>query len=171
MPRARRPRPIPPSAADLDGFSAGLSVRLSRERAGGSPRADLEEALARADRARARGEVAEALDRMEAVEAALDSGSPAEVELQEFPRGLVGYTPRGERGAPLEPEDSPLAHRYQLLGRLADLVALSAEERGSLILGLRRAERALAENDPARAKAELDAVQVRIEQAQRRPPA
>ncbi|MGI0053754.1 MAG: hypothetical protein ACRECR_05825, partial [Thermoplasmata archaeon] len=52
--------------------------------------------------------------------------SRGESELAEFPRGLVGYVPRGDRGDP--PGEDPLANRIELLGRLLPLARLGVAD-------------------------------------------
>ncbi|MCI4319627.1 MAG: hypothetical protein L3K23_05815 [Thermoplasmata archaeon] len=118
--RVRRRRGSTTSAADLEGLHAGLNHRLASAPRGKSR----DEASALAEKGRGaleRGEWVEAREALLAAHERLDAEEP-ESELREFPRGLVGYVPRGDRGVPVGPEEDSVANRLRLALRLAAVV-------------------------------------------------
>jgi hypothetical protein len=174
MPRAPPPAPERarrPAVAEVEGFLAGLTEALARLRRAGAPRPELEQSLAEAAAELRRGRAREALAGLVRVDEALRAAEE-ESELTEFPRGLVGYVPRGARGAPLPPEEEPLAHRRRLVLHLAELVELPPSEHAQVIAELALAEQEIARGERARAKERIDAVHQRIEEAgaRQRPP-
>lgn len=161
--------PVPRTRFDrheLEGFLAGTRHALALARRDGRPRPELESVLTEAAGRLARGDLAAAAERVGAVDAVL-RGERAESELTEFPRGLIGYVPRGDPGVPRTDEEDPLANRIRLLARLADVAALGASELEAARGELRAAEAALRGGDRAAARRAADAAHRIIEGAAR----
>jgi hypothetical protein len=155
MPTARH-------AAELEGYLEGVARRLAERRRDGTPSPELEARWAEA-KATFRRRDGEATDRiLRGIDAELDA-LHVEQELTEIPRGLVGYTPKGDRGAPPGPEEEPLANRLRLLVRLAALRQASGHDVGAALAGLARAQAAYAAGDRVLARREADDAHRRLE--------
>jgi hypothetical protein len=105
------------SVADLEGLLAGVTHRLATVPAGERHLAAA--GLAEEGRGALRaGRRAEALATLLRAHEILDAEEPEE-ELREFPRGLIAYLPRGDRGVPVGPEEDAVSNRLRLALRLA----------------------------------------------------
>ncbi|HEV2317675.1 MAG TPA: hypothetical protein VGV89_08905 [Thermoplasmata archaeon] len=135
---------------------------MRRLREQGSPEARLESQLETVRRMLRSGDLRAAAEGLTSVDEEL-ARRRGESELTEFPRGLVGYVPIGDRGRPLEPEDEAIAHRRRLVLHLTDLTPLAPEERQGILSTLREAERAIEARDRTRAKRLVDEAHTRLE--------
>jgi hypothetical protein len=159
--RARAPRRSAPYT-ELQGHLAGLEHALELARRSGEANPTLASALVGARAALARGERREAERLLEEVARALEAGQQ-ESELTEFPRGLVDYVPKGERGRPPSEEEDALQNRQRLVLHLADLAPLLPEERAAVQRDLEEARAALARPDRNRARELIDRAHRRVE--------
>lgn len=112
---------------DLEGYLVGVSRRLEERTAAHGPDPALVEELAAARKALHAGRLSEADRKLRALDARLDADRP-EVEMQDHPRGLIGYVPKGDRGVPPTAEEEPLANRIRLIGRLATVRAAEGRD-------------------------------------------
>lgn len=167
MPPDRRPPSRSRAPEELDGFLAGLRHALDRRRAEGRDDPVAEDGWERARRAIELGDRTAAARYLTEVDDRLRADRE-ESELTEFPRGLVGYVPKGDRGAPVPPEEEPLEQRRRLVLRLADLVELSPPDRARVESDLARAERALARGDRREAKRTIDEAHALVESSTER---
>ncbi|MCI4368157.1 MAG: hypothetical protein L3K09_01145 [Thermoplasmata archaeon] len=139
MPARRRSR------EELSGLLEGVRHRLAEfERRSGTASAD-RKVLGEARRSIEHGRLEEA----EAALIALDRRIPREeeVELMQKPRGLVGYVPRGSKGAPPAREEEPLSNRMTLLQRIYALQQSRGHDVEPLLPDLHAAERAYARGE------------------------
>lgn len=160
----RRPsrRGAPPSREEVEGFLAGVSHRVAR--ASGPEARALAEELERARAAWVAGRWDEAEQRLSAIEEQMDA-KVGEPELNEFPRGLVGYVPRGDRGIPTPVDDDPLANRLLLVRRLRDVVLAAGRPVDAADRLLTGAETALSAGDRAEARRRVDSAHALLEAA------
>jgi hypothetical protein len=151
---------------ELTGFLEGVRVRLLERRREGSPLPDLERRLASAEAAIVARKLPEAEQILLTISDQLDRDEP-EPELSEFPRGLLRYEARGDRGVPTPEEEEPVANRLTLMEKLltvaggegidvTDLRVALVMARADYVGGERRraketGERVLAELDLRRA--------------------
>ena len=105
---------------DLEGYFVGVGRRIAERRTEGELDASFNAELAKARAALNGGRLEEADRILRALDARLDVLTP-EMEMLDRPRGLVGYTPIGDRGVPPSIEEEPLANRIRLVARLASL--------------------------------------------------
>ncbi len=155
-----RPRPVRP--AEVEGFLEGVRHRLKRRREAGTPDVDAERLFEEAQAATRRGDWPLAEERLHAADARLDAAEP-ERALSEWPRGLVGYVPRGEVGVPPEREEEPIANRLLLVHRLLEVRRSEGWNVEALYRLLAAAEEAYRAGDRARARALGDEVHRRLE--------
>jgi hypothetical protein len=126
------------SVADLEGLLAGLTHRLSSVPSG--PGHATVVRLAEEGRVAMRqGKRADALAVLLRAHEILDSEEP-EQELREFPRGLIAYLPRGDRGVPAGPDEDAVANRLRLALRLAAVRRRDGVDTGPIEERLREAE-------------------------------
>ena len=151
----RRPSDAPPERDDLEGYFVGVARRVEERRAEAplEPAVDTELKAARA--ALDAGRLAEADERLRALDGLLDARTP-EMEMLDRPRGLVGYVPLGDRGVPPESEEEPLANRIRLVGRLASLRASEGTDVREARRELARAQAAYDAGDRPAARAAVD---------------
>ncbi len=156
MPRTERGDPgRRPSAAEVEGFLAGVEHDLAQLRTEGTPDLESEGELARArdllrkgERGPAAGAAARIDDRLRA--------RRGESELTEFPRNLIAYVPRGDPGNPPGPEEDPLRNRHRLVLRLADLTPVPPADRERALRELTAAGADLARGDRRSARRRID---------------
>ena len=137
---------------ELEGYLVGVARRLEELEVAEPP---LTAALAEARRSLRAGRLADADRQLRAIDAALDRRRP-EMEMLDRPRGLVGYTPKGDRGVPPGPEEEPLQNRLRLVGRLASLREAEGHEVGEARRLLTEAQRAYDAGDRATARRRVD---------------
>jgi hypothetical protein len=158
--RPRRPRSSPAARDEIEGFLEGVTLRLDQ-----SPREEQARhraALTEAQHLLHRGRLVEAEALLVAVDAALESAE-GEPELSEFPRGLVGYVPTGDRGHPTPEDEEPTANRIRLVARLIEVRRADGREVEGWVAALRAAQGAYAEGDRPRARRLCDAVLREVE--------
>lgn len=109
-----------PRADELGGFLDGLRHRLRRREEAGRPNGEAARALADGERALRGRDLAAAERSLLRADRILDEGE-SEMELIEYPRGLVGYVPTGGKGSPPELDEEPLWNRLLLIQRLVEL--------------------------------------------------
>jgi hypothetical protein len=149
---------------EVEGYLAGMAHALEARRRSGTPDPRGEAELRSARRALAEGAPDRAAALLEAIDERLRAAE-GEPELSEIPRDLVGYTPRGDRGRALAPDEEPLAHRRLLILRLVEVTQLPATERERALQELGAAERALAAGDRSTARRAIDAAHRRLERS------
>lgn len=155
--RARRSgAPIDPD--ELAGYLEGVRHRVAE--ASPDRRPSWQRQLRAAEAAFARGDRAEAEERLAALD---DQMVGEEPELSEFPRGLVGYLPVGEIGGPRPEEEDPLPNRLSLLGRLAMVEQSRGRDVGAVLARLTEAHRALSAGDRGGARRIADEVLTELE--------
>ncbi len=155
--RARRSgAPIDPD--ELAGYLEGVRHRVAE--ASPDRRPSWQRQLRAAEAAFARGDRAEAEERLAALD---DQMVGEEPELSEFPRDLVGYLPVGEIGGPRPEEEDPLPNRLSLLGRLAMVEQSRGRDVGAVLARLTEAHRALSAGDRAGARRIADEVLTELE--------
>ncbi|MCI4330320.1 MAG: hypothetical protein L3K19_00530 [Thermoplasmata archaeon] len=170
MPTRRNPSAPsdePPSGGPLTedalhGYLSGVRHRLA---AGGIPepiRASVAERLATAEKALERGALPDAERALLDADAQLDRLGE-ETELTEFPRGLVGYVPRGARGSPPPREEEPLANRMLIVERLWEVRRSDGYDVQPLLPALHEAEAAYRAGDRGRARRLVDQVHTALE--------
>lgn len=128
-----------PNDDEIEGFLAGVAHRIASVPE--PERSVLAADLERAHAARARGDLSSAETVLLALERRMDE-IEGEPELAEFPRGLVGYVPIGDKGHATPVEEDPLSNRILLIERLCDVRASSGRdvaEAGTLLIEARRA--------------------------------
>ena len=145
-----------PDRDELEGYLVGVGRRLEEVRSAGQPDPDLEATLRKARVAVHANALDEADRLLRSIDAALDARRP-EMEMLDRPRGLVGYTPIGDRGVPPGPEEEPLANRMRLVARLASLRESEGRDVGTARRHLREADAAYRAGDLAVARRCLDA--------------
>ncbi|MCI4360449.1 MAG: hypothetical protein L3J91_01980 [Thermoplasmata archaeon] len=118
--------------------------------------------LAEAKRLLVSGRLAEAEATLVAIDAALEHAE-GEPELSDFPRGLVGYIPTGDRGHPTTDEEEPMANRIRLVARLIEVRRSEGRDVEAWIAALRAAQSAYLDGDRARARRLCDAVLSQVE--------
>ena len=158
MPRDRAPCGRPPTAEDLEGFLAGLRALAESRRRAGEPDATASPRLEEGARLLALGRLAEAEAALRSAEERFAERTP-EVELVEFPRGLVGYVPAGQRGAPPEREEDQLSNRLLLVQRLVTVRRREGGQVDELVARLNEAESAYLRGERTRARRLVDSVQ------------
>jgi hypothetical protein len=153
--RRREPTPragtSPSDSDELTGFLEGVRVRLLERRREGSPLPDLEQRLASAERAIVARNLPEAERILLEVSDRLDRDEP-EPELNEFPRGLLRYEARGERGIPTPEEEEPVGNRLTLVEKLLTVAAAEGVDVAELRVALVAARADYADGDRRRAK-------------------
>jgi hypothetical protein len=161
----RRRRGTTTSPPELEGLLAGLTHRLAVAPAGKAH----EQAAALAATGRAaldRGQWVEAREALLAAHERLDVEEP-ESELREFPRGLVGYVARGDRGVPVGPEEDPVANRLRLALRLAAVLRRDGVSTAPIDERLRQAEAHYREGERGAAVRATDEALGLLERARR----
>ncbi len=143
--RSATPRPTL-LAEEVEGFLAGVDERLKERRRAGNAETELEARWTRARDLVARGALRDAETELLTIDARLDEREE-ESELTEFPRGLVGYVPAGERGRPPTDEEDPVANRLRLIERLLDVRRHEGRDVGPLVARLAAAFTALRAGD------------------------
>lgn len=153
-------RTTPPRADEIEGFLVGVAHRVA---AVAEPeRAVLLADLERARAARDAGDLATAEATLLTLERRMDE-LEGEPELAEFPRGLVGYVPLGDRGHATPPEEDPLRNRVVLIERLRDVRASAGWEVEPSSVLLREARAALDAGDRTTARARVDRAHALLE--------
>ena len=160
MSRSHRVRHGPPSREDVEGFLEGVRHRL--ERASPEQRSRHGPAVAEARAALSADRLAEAAATLEAIDRDLDAAA-GEPELSEFPRGLVSYVARGDRGDPTPEDDDPLANRIRLVSRLIEVRRSGGHPVEPWVRALREAQSAYEAGDRRRARALCDATLAEVE--------
>jgi hypothetical protein len=158
--RSPRPRATPPEREEVEGFLEGVTLRLAHS--GPEDRARHAAALAEAKHCLHRGQLVEAEALLVAIDAALEAAE-GEPELSEFPRGLVGYVPKGDRGHPIPEDEEPVANRIRLVARLIEVRRSEARDVEEWVRALREAQAAYQSGDRARARRLCDAVLREVE--------
>ncbi|MGI0131573.1 MAG: hypothetical protein ACREDK_00515 [Thermoplasmata archaeon] len=161
MPR-ERPRRRPATADELDGLLEGLRALAATRRREGRADASAEKLLVRAADALHHHRDPEAETFLLTAERILREQSP-EVELLEFPRGLVGYVPSGERGAPPQRDEEQLSNRLLLVQRLLAVRRAEGASLDDLVERLNEAEAAYRKGDRSTARRLVDAVHDRLD--------
>jgi hypothetical protein len=141
---------------------ASIEHRLEARRKAGFPEPEWE---ARARHARAEadsGRWVDAEGTMREIDGHLRATEP-ERELQEFPRGLVGYVPVGERGAPVEEEEDPVANRLALASRLLTVKQSEGWDVSDALESLQEAQAAYRAGDKRNAQRLCEAAVHRLE--------
>ena len=149
---------------EVEGFLAGVVERLAERRRAGTPRPELETRVEAARQELGRGGVRAAETALLDVDRLLDEDEE-ESELTEFPRGLVGYTPVGDRGRPPRDDEDPVANRLRLVERLLDVRRRAGHDVAAPLARLREAFAALRAGDRARARALGDEVHAVLDRA------
>jgi hypothetical protein len=158
--RSPRPRSTPPAREEVEGFLEGTTLRLAH--ATPEERARHAAALAEAKHCLHRGQLVEAEALLVAVDAALELAE-GEPELSEFPRGLVGYVAKGDRGHPTPEDEEPIANRIRLVARLIEVRRSERRDVEEWVRALREAQGAYTSGDRATARRLCDAVLREVE--------
>ncbi len=160
------PRRGPPDRGEIEGFLEGVTHRLRGLPE--PPRRDLEADLGRAREAFALGALVETERILLDLEVRADA-IEGEPELSEWPRGLVGYVPKGERGHATSDEEDPLSNRLRLIGRLAAVRRSQGRDvsRAEALLG--EADAALRAGDRRSARRRVDEAHALLEVEPRSP--
>ena len=146
---------------------AGLSHRLANAPAG--PAREAASVFAEQGRSALRRQAwVEAREALLAAHEQLDAVA-TETELREFPRGLVGYVPRGDRGVPVGAEEDPVANRLRLALRLATVLHRDGIPTERIEERLREAETQFDAGDRAAAVRTTNEALGLIERARRTP--
>jgi hypothetical protein len=162
---SRDPRPaVEPD--ELWGFLTSVEHRLAARRRAGHAEPEWEAKARRARTFAEAGRWSQAERLMRTVDAHLRSTEP-EAELREFPRGLVGYVPQGERGAPTPEEEDALRNRVAIASRLLDLRRGEGYDVTEPWRELRDAEAALRAGDRRTARQRCDAALGALERLER----
>lgn len=160
--------PRRPTRGEVEGFLAGVEHLRDLKARAGHPVDEAAGLLVRAREEVARGELAEAEATLVKADAALRR-LEEEPELSEFPRGLVGYVPRGARGAPTAREEEPVANRLLLVNRLLQVRRAQGHDVDRLLPRLQEAEAAYARGDRLAARRLGDLVLGELERMGARP--
>ncbi len=155
-------RPRAPRPSEVEGFLEGVLHRLQRRRTTGEPDVEAERLAEEARTLIRRGEWALAEERLRAADDRLRAAEP-ERALSEWPRGLVGYVPRGPVGLPPDREEEPVANRLLLVHRLLELRRSEGWPVEALVARLAEAEAAYRAGDRGRARAIGDEVHRQLE--------
>lgn len=147
---------------EVEGFLAGLDQRVRERATASGGDSAFSEPLNRARAEIARGNLESAERILVEVDRSLDDLT-SEMELREFPRGLVSYDAKGDRGDPVPDEEQPLANRIRLVSRLVSVVESRGGDAGPLRARLQEARRYLTSGDAARARSIVDAVHAELE--------
>jgi hypothetical protein len=147
---------------ELEGFSIGIAHRLRLLRDQGSANIQGERELARARGLLAADDALAARAILERLDSELRKARP-ESELREFPRGLVDYTPTGDRGVPVPRDDEPIANRLVLVERLLDLRRSQGADVENWSRELTAAEAAYRAGDRPRAREICDRVHAALD--------
>jgi hypothetical protein len=147
--RPRRARADPPQRDEVEGFLDGVAHRVAS--APSDHRASWGAELARARRLLASGDLVGTAAVLTALDQVIDAYE-GEPELAQFPRGLVGYLPVGDRGHPTPVEDEPIANRLKLLGRLLEVRRSEGRNVDGPLATLREAELAYRSGDRTAAR-------------------
>jgi hypothetical protein len=158
--RTPRARTEPPRRDEVEGFLDGVTHRL--DHAPPEQQQLHAAALASAQGLLARGRLAEAESALVAIDRALQRAE-GEPELSEFPRGLVGYVPTGDRGHPTPDDEEPTANRIRLVARLIEVRRSEGRDVEPWVAALRTAQSAYADGDRPRARRLCDAVLSEVE--------
>lgn len=164
MPRERA-RAVPASREEVEGFLEGLRALAVRRRREGRPEPEAERLVDSASTALRDGRIEAAERNLLDAERRFADQEP-EVELLEYPRGLVGYVPSGERGAPPAREEEQLSNRLLLIQRLLQVRRSEGRDVEALVRRLNEAEDAYRRGDRARARAVVDAVQDELDRSE-----
>ena len=149
-----------PDRDEVEGFLAGVDHRLLSV---SEPERSVLVADATAARAAFRsGDLVTAESILLALEERLDE-LEGEPELSEFPRGLVGYVPIGDRGHATPLEEDPLSNRLLLVGRLRDVVAAEGRDVAEAGELLRQARAAFDAGDRLAARGLVDRAHALLE--------
>ena len=168
MSRSPRPRATLPGREEVEGFLEGVTLRLAH--ASSEDRARHGPTLAEAKHCLNRGQLVEAEALLVAVDSALEAAE-GEPELSEFPRGLVGYVPTGDRGHPTPEDEEPVANRIRLLARLIDVRRSEGRDVARWVRALGEARAAYDAGDRPGARRRCDAILREVEDgAGGRPP-
>jgi hypothetical protein len=151
-----------PSREELEGFLEGLTERARTWKREGRLPSDVEGLLEDGRRRILEGKLVEGESSLLAADRRMAALSP-EVELMEYPRGLVGYVPRGERGAPPQRDEEQLSNRLLLVQRLLVVRRGEGREVDTLVQRLNEAEAAYLAGDRALARRLIDDVQDRLD--------
>ena len=160
MSRSPRPRSTPPEREEVEGFLEGVTLRLAH--ASSEDRARHGAALAEAQHCLNRGQLVEAEALLVAIDAALETAE-GEPELSEFPRGLVGYVPKRDRGHPTPDDEEPIANRIRLVARLIEVRRSEGRDVEEWVGALRNAQGAYSSGDRPKARRLCDAVLREVE--------
>jgi hypothetical protein len=157
--RTRGARPATDDRSEIEGFLDGVSYRIRQ-----LPPGERDPWVARlsvAQEALRAGDLATAEAALVAIDQALDA-KVAEPELSEFPRGLVDYTPVGDRGVPTPEEEDPLANRLRLIERLVAVRRSQGRDVEALVAELTQAQQALDAGDRTTARRRIDRVHAAV---------
>jgi hypothetical protein len=166
--RSPRPRETPPEREEVEGFLEGVTLRLAHASVAERGRHDA--SLSKAKRCLERGDLVGAESRLVAIDSALQAAE-GEPELSEFPRGLVGYVAKGDRGHPTRDDEEPLANRIRLVARLIEVRRSEGRDVEEWVRALGEAQRAYTEGDRPTARHRCDAVLREVETETARRPA
>lgn len=160
MSRSPRPRGTPPRREEVEGFLEGVTLRVAH--AAPAERERHAASLAEARRGLALGRLHDAEARLVAIDQAL-AEAEGEPELSEFPRGLVGYVAKGDRGHPTPDDEEPMANRIRVIARLIEVRRSEGRPVEAWVKALREAQAAYADGDRARAKRLCDSLLGEVE--------
>jgi hypothetical protein len=137
-------------------------VKAETRRREGRQEKKAEALLREAGRRLEEGRLVEAEATYAAADQLLDAQEP-EVELIDYPRGLVGYVPLGERGAPPERDEEQLSNRLLLIQRLLTVRRSEGREVDRFLPRLNAAELAYVKGDRVTARRLVDEVHSDLE--------